>query len=201
MKNILVWDWPVRIGHWLLVAAFATAWLTGESETWKLVHVAAGGAVVGDILFRLLWGVVGTRHARFGAFVRGPRAVAAYVRGILRGQSQHTTGHNAAGGWAIVGLLALGLLAGATGWAAYQEIGGEWLEELHEGLTTAMLGLVAVHVVGVIVSSRAHGENLAKAMVTGHKRGAPQEAIARAYGPMVLVQLAWIGACAWWFTR
>ncbi|MFN6961810.1 MAG: cytochrome b/b6 domain-containing protein, partial [Rhodocyclaceae bacterium] len=121
MNKILVWDAPVRIGHWLLVGAFALAWLTSESEEWRLVHAAAGGTVVGVILFRLLWGLIGTRHARFSSFVRGPGAVFDYVRGLLRGEASGYAGHNAAGGWAIMALLALGLMTGASGWLVYQD--------------------------------------------------------------------------------
>jgi cytochrome b len=107
MPKILVWDWPVRPGHWLMVAAFAMAWLTAESESWRCVHAAAGGVVVGVILFRLVWGVVGTRHARFASFLRGPAAVLAYLQALAQWHAPHATGHNPAGGWAIMALLAL----------------------------------------------------------------------------------------------
>lgn len=201
MNKILVWDWPVRIGHWLLVGAFALAWITGDSEEWRLVHAFAGGTVVGVILFRLLWGFVGTRHARFASFVRGPGAVLDYVFGLLRGDASKYAGHNAAGGWAIVALLALGLLTGASGWLAYQDLGGEWLEEVHEALATGMLTVAAVHVAGVVVSSLAHRENLVRSMLTGFKFGRPDEAIAGARPVVVMLLLVWVAACAWWLAR
>ena len=201
MDKVLIWDWPVRIGHWLLVGAFALAWITGESEEWRLVHALAGGTVVGVILFRLPWGLVGTRHARFASFVRGPQAVLDYVLGLLRGDESQYAGHNAAGGWAIVALLTLGLLSGASGWLTYQDMGGEWLEEVHEALATGMLAVAAVHVAGVVVSSLAHRENLLRSMLTGLKQGRPDEAIANAR-PLVLVLLiVWVAACAWWLAR
>lgn len=201
MNKVLIWDWPVRIGHWLLVGAFALAWLTGESEEWRLVHAFAGGTVVGVILFRLLWGIAGTRHARFTSFVRGPGAVLDYVSGLLRGTESSYAGHNAAGGWAIVALLALGLLTGASGWLVYQDMGGEWLEEVHEALASGMLAVAAIHVAGVVVSSLAHRENLVRAMLTGFKRGKPEEAIASARPLIVLLMLGWVAACAWWLAR
>jgi cytochrome b len=201
MDKILVWDWPVRVGHWLLVGAFALAWLTGDSEEWRLAHAFAGGTVIGVVLFRLLWGIVGTRHARFASFTRGPGSVHGYLRGLLAGRPAHTTGHNPAGGWAIVALLVLGLLAGASGWLVYQDIGGHWLEELHEGLAKAMLALAVVHVAGVIVGSRLHGENLALAMLTGYKKGRPEEAIASARPLTAIMLIVWATACAWWFAR
>lgn len=203
MNRILIWDWPVRVGHWLLVAAFALAWLTGESETFRLLHAWAGGALIGIIGFRIVWGLVGTWHARFASFVRGPRAVFAYVAGLLhrRHDDAAYAGHNAAGGWAIVGLLLLGLLTGATGWATYQELGGEWMEEAHEVAASAMLALAGVPVAGVVVSSLAHGENLVRAMFTGMKRGRADEAIASARAWAVPILLACAAAGAVWFAQ
>lgn len=201
MNKILVWDWPVRLGHWLLVGAFALAWLTSESEELRLVHAFAGGTVVGVVLFRLVWGVLGTHHARFASFLRGPGAVLGYLHGLLRRAAPHATGHNAAGGWAVVGLLALGLLAGASGWLIYEDIGGEWLGELHEGLAATMLTIAALHVAGVAASSLAHRENLVRAMITGWKRGRPEDAIAGAKPLAALAMLGWVAACAWWLAR
>ena len=201
MGKILVWDWPVRIGHWLLAGAFALAWLTGDSEDWRLVHAYAGGTVVGVVMFRLIWGLVGTYHARFTSFVRGPGGVLGYLRGLRAGSPAHTAGHNPAGGWAIVGLLTLGLLAGGSGWLVYQDMGGKWLEELHEGLAKAMLALVGVHVAGVIVSNFIHGENLVRAMLTGYKRGGLGEAIATTRPLAAVMLIGWAAFCAWWLAR
>lgn len=201
MNRILVWDWPVRIGHWLLAGAFLLAWLTGDSETWRLVHVWAGGTLVGVVLFRLLWGLVGTRYARFASFVRGPGAVKAYLLGLFTQPRAEQPGHNPAGGWAIVALLSLGLLSGASGWLIYQDIGGEWLEELHETLASTMLAMVIVHVIGVLTGSLAHGENLVRAMFTGKKRGDADAAIAGARPLAVPLLLACAATCAWWLAR
>lgn len=201
MDKILVWDWPVRIGHWLMVAAFALAWLTGESETWRRVHAFAGGAGVGVMLFRLLWGFVGTRHARFARFVAAPSAALLYLRGLLTGRAAHTTGHNPAGAWAILLLLGLGLATGTTGWLVYNDWGGHWLGELHEGLANTLLMVVGVHIAGVIVGSLLHRENLVRAMVTGMKHGRPEETIASARAWAVPLLLAGALATAWFLSR
>ena len=84
MEKILVWDWPVRLGHWLMVAGFALAWLTGDSESFRLVHVGAGATVLAVAAFRLPWGFIGSRYARFVDFVRGPTAVKDYASGLLK---------------------------------------------------------------------------------------------------------------------
>ncbi|MDP3537807.1 MAG: cytochrome b/b6 domain-containing protein [Azonexus sp.] len=197
MQKILVWDWPVRLGHWLMVGGFCIAWLTGDSETFRLVHVIAGATVVGVATFRLPWGFIGTRYARFVEFVRGPTAVKDYLNSLLKLEPAHHTGHNPAGGWAIVLLLSLGILTGLAGWAIYNDIGGHLLEELHEGLAAAILTVVVVHVGGVISGSLMHNENLVRAMLTGRKQGSPEAAIPSARPLAALLLLAWIAATGW----
>jgi len=198
MQKILVWDWPVRIGHWLMVGGFIVAWLTSESESWRLVHACSGAVVIAAAIFRLPWGFIGSRHARFVDFVRGPRSVIDYLSSLLKLQPAPHTGHNPAGGWAIVILLGLAIVCGVTGWAAYNEIGGEWLGELHEGLAATMLTVVIVHVSGVISGSVLHGENLVRAMLTGRKQGMPDEAISSARPLAAVMLLAWVAAASWW---
>jgi len=176
-RRILVWDLPVRIFHWLLVLGFAGAFLTAESERWRLVHVTLGYTVAGLVAFRVLWGLVGTRHARFASFVRSPKAVLRYLASLLGGRPEPYVGHNPAGALAIVALLALALAVTSSGWATYSDMGGEWLEELHEGGANAMLALVGVHIAAVVLSSLLHCENLVRAMVDGRKRGTPDDAI------------------------
>jgi cytochrome b len=201
-NRVLVWDAPVRVFHWLLAASFIGAFVTAESERWRLVHVTLGYTVGGLVLFRLLWGLVGTRHARFAAFVRGPRAVAGYLRSLLSGNPQHTVGHNPAGALAIVGLLGGALLLVGSGWATYNDLGPGFLEDLHEGLGNGLLALVVVHVLGVIVSSRLHGENLVRAMVTGHKQGTPDEGIRHAWRSLAVLMLAAVlGFWGWQYNQ
>ena len=173
-SSTLVWDLPVRLFHWLLVACFAGAWLTSESEHWRLAHVWFGYGMAGLVGLRLVWGLVGTQHARFASFVRGPRAALAYLRSLLGPRPQHYLGHNPAGGLAIVGLLALIALTAASGYATYNELGGDWLEELHEFAADALLILVGVHLAGVTVDSFVHKENLVRAMITGRKPLPPE---------------------------
>lgn len=198
MKNILVWDWPVRLGHWLMVGGFILAWLTSESETWRLVHAFSGSVVIAVALFRLPWGFIGSRYARFIDFVRGPGSVIDYVRSLIRQEPDHHTGHNPAGGWAIMLLLGLGIATGVVGWAMYNELGGEWLEDLHEGLAATMLTVVFIHVAGVISGSLLHGENFVRAMITGHKQGSPEEAIPSARPLAAIFLLVWVAAASWW---
>jgi cytochrome b len=188
--RVPVWDAPVRVFHWLLVLSFAGAYASADSERWRLVHVTLGYTVGGLVAFRLVWGLVGTRHARFASFVRGPRAVIAYLRSLLRRQPEHHTGHNPAGALAIVALLLLAALTVGCGWAVFEDIGGEWLAEVHEAAANSMLAVVAVHLLGVLAGSWLHRENLVRAMFSGRKRGHADEAIRRNFGLLAALLLA-----------
>lgn len=189
-RRVLVWDAPVRLFHWLMVLCFAGAYLTAESERWRLLHVTLGYTMVGLVAFRIVWGFVGTRHARFASFVRGPAAIAGYLRGLLSGRPEPHAGHNPAGALAIVALLGLTLLVTASGWAHYADIGGDWLEELHEGAANVMLAVVGVHVAGVLIGSWLHRDNLIGAMFTGRKPGRPEDAVRSAWRSVAVLMLA-----------
>jgi cytochrome b len=187
----------VRVFHWLLVLSFAGAYLSAESESWRLLHVTLGYTLGGLVAFRLVWGLVGTRYARFANFVRGPQAVLTYLRSLRKGQPQHHLGHNPAGAVAIVLLLLASVAVVGSGWAIYNDVGGEWLSELHDIAANSMLLVVAIHVAGVLVASRLHRENLVRAMVTGQKNGAPADGIRRTRAALaVLLVLAVLGY--WW---
>lgn len=197
MEKIKVWDLPTRIGHWSLVAAFAIAWLTGDSEKWRMVHVVAGCMMAGIIAFRLFWGFAGSRYARFSSFLFGPGEALGYLKGLLHGGGRHWIGHNPAGSYAIYLLLLLGLTAAATGWVTYVEIGPEEMEDVHEALVNLMLGVVALHVTGAAISSLAHRENLVRSMVTGYKQGEPQDAIPGMKAGWLVVLLGCMTAAMW----
>lgn len=200
---VRVWDLPTRVFHWLMAASFAGAYLTAESERLRDVHVMLGYTVAGLIGFRLVWGLIGTRYARFGSFLFSPGRVLTYLRSLLTPSPEHHLGHNPAGAVAIFLLLGLGLLTALSGFANYQELGGEWLEELHEGVAGAMLAVVVVHVAGVAVSSLLHRENLVAGMISGRKQGAPRDGIAQArplIGVLLLVTVlaAWVANLTGW---
>ncbi len=132
-ERVKVWDPAVRAGHWLLVALFAAAYVTGEGdrEDW---HAYAGYGVLGVVAFRLLWGFVGTRYARFADFLRGPRETLAYLKSFAAGRPARYLGHNPAGGWMIVLLLAMLLL---TVWTGLETYGAQGKGPLATGLPAA----------------------------------------------------------------
>jgi cytochrome b len=206
-ERVLVWDAPTRVFHWLLAASFAGAFLTADSERLRDLHVLLGYTMLGLIGFRLVWGLIGTRYARFRSFLFSPREMVHYLRSLLRrspghhlGQNAgHYLGHNPAGSLVIFLLLALGIVIGASGLAVYNDWGGGWLEELHEGAAFAMLGLVCVHIAGVLVSSLLHRENLVRAMITGRKLGEPGQGIRRSHALVAALVLATVTALWVWY--
>lgn len=197
-RRILVWDIPTRFFHAALATCFAGAWLLSESERWRHLHFGFGYAVLALVAFRIVWGLVGSRYARFSDFAFRPRAAFEYAKSLLGGRPRHYVGHNPLGGLAIVAILLLAVATGATGWAMSNDIGGEALEELHEMLAATWLTVVGLHVAGVVVGSLLHRENLARAMVTGHKTGDAVDAIPRTFAPAGVVLAALVAfAFAW----
>lgn len=168
-REVRVWDPLVRVLHWSLVVAVALAWVTAEEL--ERAHEVIGYLVLAIVAVRLVWGFVGSRHARFSDFVRPPREVLAHARAVLEGTAPRHLGHNPIGGWMILALLAALLATAGTGWLA-QEIGGRLghlFEEVHEAAANGLLVLIGLHVLGVLAESWRAGENLVRAMITGRK--------------------------------
>lgn len=169
--RVRVWDRPVRLLHWLLVACVIAAWATTlGSPSW---HEPAGYAAAGVVIARVVWGLVGSRHARFANFIYGPAATVDYGARVLARREPRHLGHNPLGGWMVLALLGCVAGLGLTGWL-YKHTdlfwGEAWLETVHEALAWLLLALAALHVVGVAFTGVRHRENLVRAMVDGTKR-------------------------------
>jgi cytochrome b len=199
LEKQLIWDWPVRFFHWLLVLCFAGAWLSADSERWRLVHITFGYTMFGLVVFRLAWGVVGTRHARFTSFVRGPVLVLRYARSLLTLRPQPYAGHNPLGALAVIVLLGLIVVTAGTGHLTYNDVAGPWAEEMHEAAAGAMLAMVILHVIGVTATSFLHRENLVGAMITGRKAAEPGAAIRWSFLWVAAVMLALV--LGFWWTQ
>lgn len=165
-----VWDPLVRLGHWGLVGGVAVAWFTRHGG--GKLHEWVGYAVLGVLCVRLVWGVVGSRHARFARFVRSPGHTLAYVRSLLSGHAPRHLGHNPLGSWMIVALIVVAFAAAGSGvlYTTDRFWGVEWVEDLHEALAEALLVLAGIHVAGVLFESLRQRENLVAAMIHGRKR-------------------------------
>ena len=195
--RVKVWDPWVRIGHWLLVAGFFLAYLTGEDPL--AVHVWAGYGVAAIVVLRIIWGLVGPSHARFASFAYSPRRVFSYLGALFTRRAPRYLGHSPAGGAMVIVLLVMlaaviwsgfmvyaydqgaGPLASwvadhrVTEAAAFEALEEYW-EETHELIVNLTLLLVFLHVGGVLLASFVHRENLVAAMFTGYKRDADKEA-------------------------
>lgn len=170
--TVKVWDPFVRVFHWSLATLFLVAYLTGDEI--EKVHIAAGYTIAGLVALRIVWGLVGPAHARFSNFVRSPRAVLAYMRDTALLRAPRYLGHNPAGGAMIVALLIMLIGTSVTGFMLTTDAfwGAKWAEEMHEVLANLTVGLIVFHVLGVLIASFEHRENLVKSMITGRKRRA-----------------------------
>lgn len=169
-RLVRVWDLFVRVFHWSLVITFATAWYTGG--IWDQPHLAAGYLVLALILARIVWGFVGSRYALFSSFVYPPQIIVRYIRDMVHLRAARYLGHNPAGGAMVIALLAMLLILCITGIMMTTDAfwGVQWVDNLHSSASNIALILVALHVGGVVFASIEHGENLARAMITGFKR-------------------------------
>ena len=181
-KKVLIWDVPTRVFHWAMVLMFIIAVISHDDNRYLDVHVFAGYCLFGLIVFRLLWGVVGTHYARFATFAYTPKEVMRYLKSLFTHSLRHYIGHNPAGAWAIFLLIFISLSLSVTGLLV---LGGEErhgplagmlsfrqsvpFRVAHEALAYGMLALVFVHVSGVILESILHKENLIGAMFRGTK--------------------------------
>ena len=192
--TVEVWDRGIRIGHWILVAAFAIAWVSEGDPEW--LHAWSGYLIGIVVILRVLWGVIGPQHARFSDFVAGPTRTLAYLRALVSFRAKRHLGHSPAGGAMTVALLVMLALSTLSGMAALaadrgrgplagaiaqvpatqtrsggEHEGGRSLWSGVHALTTdvAMI-LIVLHLGGVALASIAHRENLARSMVTGRKR-------------------------------
>lgn len=166
--EIAVWDPFVRIFHWSLVAAMAYEFL---AEDGSARHEWVGYGILALVGLRVIWGFVGSERARFRDFMVSPRVVLAYGRDIILGHPRRYLGHNPAGAVMIILLILAITATGVSGWAMTTPAlwGQEWIEELHEGLAFFTLALIAAHIIGVVLASLQHKENLVRAMITGRK--------------------------------
>lgn len=174
VRQIYVWDLFVRVFHWALVVAFAVAFYTHASEWERMIHVRAGYVAGALMLARIGWGFMKTGYANFHNFPPNPINAAKYVWQTLQGSAKRFIGHNPAGSIIIYAMLACGLTTIGSGWLVFNEgwliDQPELLQDIHFYASWGWLGLVIIHVTGVVAESILHDDNLIRAMITGCKR-------------------------------
>lgn len=193
----MIWDLPIRLFHWGLVALVLLAWRSAEASDMR-THLLAGAGIAGLLTFRLIWGVVGSSTARFSHFVKGPRAVLAYFAAL--GSAKPEAGHNPAGGWSVLALLAcLSILVGfglfavdtdglnsgpLSDWVDYDA--GRAASHWHGVVFTILEGLVAMHLIAVLFYQLIKRHGLIGAMVTGRRRDLDRASEMRPGSPRML---------------
>ncbi len=212
---VAVWDWPVRLAHWVIVVLVIALITTGKIGNEALVwHFRCGETLLAVVLFRVAWGFAGSGNARFASFVRGPAAVARYVRSLLRGPHEVHATHNPLGGWMVIALLLAMLVQAGTGLMTQDDIGNEGpLVKLvsdavsqeagyvHRRAWWVVAGLAVVHVAAVLAYLVVLRDNLVRPMFTGDKRlppGIANPAGAAASTARALVLIAACAAVVWW---
>ena len=172
VPQVKVWDPLVRLFHWTLaLGCIANLTILREVEP---AHELVGYVILGAIATRILWGFVGSTHARFSDFVTGPKRLSGYLASLICGKAPRYVGHNPAGGLMMLALIGLATVCGTTGVMMEQDAfwGVEWVEDVHETAANIILALAIVHVLAALVESWHHRENLIRAMITGRKRAA-----------------------------
>ena len=183
LQAIPVWDFPTRLFHWLLVVLVAVSFTTGAIGGNAMVyHERSGFAILVLLVFRIVWGFVGSRQSRFSDFVKGPAAVWRYATALFRGDAERHLGHNPMGGWSVLALLLALLIQVVTGLFANDDIITEgplylwvskpvsdWLTRIHRINRFVLVALVATHLSAVLFYLWGKGENLIKPMITGKK--------------------------------
>lgn len=208
LRTIRLWDWPVRLTHWSFVMLLPAMWWTGENGDLSR-HILLGEVFLGLVVFRVLWGLVGSQTARFSAFLKGPRGVLSYIRGI---PGPKRPGHNPIGGWSVVAMLALlavqiglGLIAqdidalesGPLSHLVSYET-SDAAREWHHLLFNGILVLVALHICAILFYLFVKRDNLVRPMVSGDKvvddeidQPRPGSAITAAACLVIAAGLAW----------
>ncbi len=180
--RVRIWDAPTRLFHWVLVLLVFFSWLTQENG-WMDLHFLSGESILALLLFRLIWGFVGSDSARFCGFLKSPMAAIEHLKHLRRREPDTELGHNAAGGWMVLGLLGLLLLQVGTGLFSNDDDSftegplkhlvskslSDWLSELHGFVFTLIVIAVALHVTAIVVYLVVKGHNLVRPMITGCK--------------------------------
>lgn len=150
---MMVWDSPIFFTHWLLALCFLGAILTQESEKFRLVHVTMGYTMLGIVGFRVIWGFIGSKYARFTTIKPRFLRVRENIQAIFRGDKEFSIGLNALGFIAAYLLMGLVLLVSASGYLIFNEIGPELISEVHELVGNLLIAVVVVHVGSIVLNA------------------------------------------------
>jgi cytochrome b len=182
--------------HWLLALSFLGAYVTADGERWRLVHVTLGYTLAGLLAFRVLWGLVGPRHARLSALWRKLQGVPLWLQGLKAGSPNGRLGQNLLITLSVVALLALIAPLTLSGYGTYNEWAGEWLGEIHEFFGNALLAVVLAHIAVIAGISVLRRKNQVTPMLTGRTEGPGPDLLKSNHTGVAVLLLA--GVLAFW---
>ncbi len=212
----LVWDWPLRLWHWLFAVAVAGAWITGQwgGFDWRQWHLWFGQAALGLLIFRVLWGLVGPRNARFGRFLPGPSKLLAYLKTLPNRNARENAGHNPLGALAVVAILGALAVQAASGLFVFDDIlyEGPWYvavssetadlaSTIHHRLAWPVGALLGLHILAIAFYRLYKGQRLTRAMITGRKpadRVPEARSIPGSRTVLALILIVAVAAFTWW---
>jgi cytochrome b len=199
--SIQIWDLPVRLFHWAIVVLVFASWLTQEAG-WMEAHFICGYTIAAGLLFRIAWGFIGSDTARFSRFLKSPVAALVHLARFGRREPDQEIGHNAAGGWMVLGMLVLLAIQVCTGLCATDDVmtegpfselvGQTWsdrLSHIHYLAFYAIEAAVALHVLAVLAYAVVKRHDLIRPMVTGRKRLPPLQTPPRLASPWLALAL------------
>ncbi len=209
-SRVLIWDIPVRLFHWTQLALFVSLFITAEVLDDKIeLHAKLGLVLLGLVLFRLMWGFVGSHYARFTNFLKGPRTVLSYLPSLFEKESRFEAGHNPLGGWMVLTLLLLVLTQSVLGLFANDDVmfdgplaylvskeTSDLLTGLHEDIFHILLIMAGLHVAAVVWHKLFKGDNLLPAMFTGYKALPSDKPVEEVHGSSLLRAFVLLGICA-----
>jgi cytochrome b len=212
----LVWDWPLRVWHWLFAIAVVGAWISGEwgGFEWRQWHLWFGQSAVGLLIFRVVWGFVGPRHARFGQFLPGPERLMAYLKTLPRRDAAESPGHSPLGAIAVCVILAIVAAQATSGlfisddilyegpwFVAVSEDTADFASLIHHRLAWPVGVVIGLHLAAILFYRLFKGQRLTRAMITGRKpsdRVPDSAAISHSRSLVALVLIALVAAFTWW---
>jgi cytochrome b len=215
MKKYLVWDLPVRLFHWLLVLCLIGQWLTAEVlEDAMDIHFYIGYFTLGLVIFRLVWGFIGTKYAKFSSFLAGPTSILAYLISVVSKQHRFTIGHNSLGGLILPAVLILVGLQAISGlfttddivytgpyYASTNSELQDWMQWLHHNIFDLLLAIIGIHLFAIAWYLLFLKHNLVTAMLNGKKTIEPKQSIQHSQLVRAVILICVVAVFVYWLVE
>lgn len=206
MNKVRVYDLPTRIFHWifavLFLAAFGITKIVDDESALFTFHMLIGIMLFAVVIWRIAWGIVGSKYARFSSFRLNPKDLLIYFRDFFTTKTKRDLGHNPASSWAAIIMFTLALGLGITGYMMAQGIGKDFYEDIHELMANAFIIVVVFHVVGILLHTFRHRDNIGLSMINGKKNASNNElGIVKSHRFAALIFVVFVGLFAFLLSK